>query len=119
MADDDALALSVDAAFFVQRFVIATLYFAFAGEDWRYSANFLTADSECTWFEDRGGRPVGVTCAETGQVVSIDLCESPDELEMISLFVAIILTPCILCSRQQIKWHTPGRNRSIGIVGDH
>jgi hypothetical protein len=75
MANDDGLALSVDDASFVQRFILTTLYFAWAGEEWRYSANFLTSNSECTWFETQGSRPVGITCAETGQVVAMDLCE--------------------------------------------
>lgn len=68
----------MEDAFFLQRFVVATLYFAFQGQGWSFSVQFLTPESECTWFQDYlvtglGVRTVGVTCNEAGHVTAISL----------------------------------------------
>jgi hypothetical protein len=69
---------SMEDVSFLQRYVLATMYFAFQGQDWSFSVQFLTPESECTWFQDflvtdLGKRTVGVTCNEAGRVTAISL----------------------------------------------
>ena len=81
MAEIDGLALSLNNTLLVQRFVMVTLYFALAGDGWIFSANFLSSESECTWFQEflvsgRGERRVGLTCHDDGLIHSISLRKS-------------------------------------------
>lgn len=54
---------------FVQRYVLAVLYFALNGSEWKDKANFLAPEHECAWFAPeyfdqffRRNYAVGVTC---------------------------------------------------------
>jgi hypothetical protein len=49
----------------LERFALATLYFATGGDSWTVSTEWMTATEECSWF--------GVTC--TTSVTSILLCK--------------------------------------------
>ena len=78
MAETDGLALSLNNTQLVQRFIMATMYFALAGDGWIFSANFLSPTSECTWFQEFlvsgiGVRRVGLTCHDDGVLRSISL----------------------------------------------
>jgi hypothetical protein len=58
---------------FVQRYVLAVLYFAWQGNDWINGLNFTSGIHECSWFDtvpDSTGDvfAVGVTCDERLQV---------------------------------------------------
>jgi hypothetical protein len=55
----------------VQRYVLATLYFATNGESWSQQYNFLSTDHVCLWhtFE----QDAGVTCNDNNDVTSIKL----------------------------------------------
>lgn len=58
---------------FVQRYVLATLYYSLEGSNWKKSLNFVTDEHECSWFEsipDNSGErfAVGVTCDDELQV---------------------------------------------------
>lgn len=61
---------------FIQRYTLATLYFALGGQRWRSSFEFLSATHECSWFEavpDQAGEmyAVGATCNTNLQVQSL------------------------------------------------
>jgi hypothetical protein len=51
---------------FIQRYALATLYFATSGDDWKIDSNFLSNQSECDWNQEGtvNGRYVnwGVHC---------------------------------------------------------
>lgn len=52
---------------FLQRYVLALLYFSLGGAEWTYDLDFLTASHECGWFRAEKGNDdleyaVGVTC---------------------------------------------------------
>lgn len=66
-------ALDESSSQFVQRYVLALLYFAWNGSDWINSFNFIAGEHECGWFErvpDENGEmfAVGVTCDENLKV---------------------------------------------------
>jgi hypothetical protein len=85
LADRDKMSLAIPnttstAASFKQRYVVALLYFAFQGKGWTHQVNFLSRESECTWFNIvRNGETVdlvkmiGVTCSADFQVSGIKL----------------------------------------------
>jgi len=50
-----------------QRWALAVLYYATAGESWNNGEGWLSAEPECTW--------AGVTCNEDGMVTSLALCK--------------------------------------------
>jgi hypothetical protein len=77
MEDSDSLDIPTslkDNPFrFVQRYVLAVLYFAWQGDDWINAYNFKSDMHECSWFDtepDSTGDTfaVGVTCDERLQV---------------------------------------------------
>ena len=47
------------------RFLLAFLYFAWDGRNWKENRNWLSSDSECDWF--------GVGCNENGKIESLSL----------------------------------------------
>ena len=52
---------------FLQRYILAVLYYSLGGSEWTYDLQFLTGTHECSWFraeEDANGKEyaVGVTC---------------------------------------------------------
>ena len=55
---------------YMTRYVLATLYFAFQGEEWRFPFNFLSSDDLCNWrgVLQRGNEvvPYGAICDLTG-----------------------------------------------------
>jgi len=82
IATEDSLGLEIPTNLdgnpyeFVQRYVLATFYYALSGSDWINSLRFLSGTHECGWFEsvpDSSGEEfaVGVACDENLQVRSI------------------------------------------------
>jgi hypothetical protein len=69
----------------VERFALALLYFATAGESWLDQAGFLTPLNTCSCnstvvdFFDGTTRVLGVSCNEEGYVVTLDLCTFPKQ----------------------------------------
>jgi len=57
----------------MQRFVLATFYFATIGERWTNQYNFLSKTNECLWFEEKQGQVTrkGVTCGDDGTVTGL------------------------------------------------
>jgi len=57
----------------MQRFALATLYFATRGERWTNQYNFLSETNECLWFEQKEGQidRKGVTCGNDGTVTGL------------------------------------------------
>jgi hypothetical protein len=64
-----------DSDRFLQRYVLAVLYFALNGEQWTSAANFLSASDECGW-SDITVVELGVTCTTSLLVKGINLCKS-------------------------------------------
>ena len=69
-----------------QRYVLAVLYFATAGEGWDIQSNFLSKEHECSWSEatplewvskdpilDSSNDVIGVSCNEDGRVQGLKL----------------------------------------------
>ena len=61
---------------FVQRYVLAVLYFSFSGDSWDSRHNFVTAAHECAWFHSKVNRDdktyaLGVTCDQHLQVQNL------------------------------------------------
>ena len=55
----------------IQRYVLATLYFATNGQSWKKQYNFLSMDHVCLWHEFE--QEAGVTCNDNNDVTSIKL----------------------------------------------
>jgi Leucine-rich repeat (LRR) protein len=58
---------------FIQRYALATFYYALGGESWDYTMNFLTPDDTCLWFQTiltTGGQRnnFGAQCSLNGHV---------------------------------------------------
>jgi Leucine-rich repeat (LRR) protein len=79
IADFDRLKLPIDDSLaFKQRYVMAVLYFALGGENWKYKLDFLEREKVCDWYkvwpaEDNPGMSVGVqvgVSCNNDQVVS-------------------------------------------------
>jgi hypothetical protein len=65
-----------DEEIFVNRYLLALIYFATGGNKWSNSFNFLSAKSICEWFEVINGVPEGVGCTPDGRVVVLFLSKS-------------------------------------------
>lgn len=87
---------------FIQRYALATFYYALGGESWKYAMNFLTPDDTCLWFQTlltTGGQRnnFGAQCSLNGHVRVILLPwnnmagELPPEIGLLTAleFVAI------------------------------
>mmetsp|Transcript_15548 Transcript_15548/g.20276 ORF Transcript_15548/g.20276 Transcript_15548/m.20276 type:complete len:459 (+) Transcript_15548:115-1491(+) len=67
---EDSMQLDPSDENLLQRYALATIYFATQGERWYTSYNWLTDADECVWSIDNGG----VSChANSSQVSKIDL----------------------------------------------
>ena len=67
---EDSMQLDPTDENLLQRYALATIYFATQGERWYISHNWLTDADECVWSIDNGG----VSChANSSQVSKIDL----------------------------------------------
>ena len=79
LATDDPLQLKVDPTEeFMYRYALATIYFAFNGNDWVYDLHWLSIDNVCEWrkyFETKDGIAIeiGVSCHDGGHVKEIFL----------------------------------------------
>ena len=73
VADGDAYQMDLDASNeievrrFIERYVLALVYYHYNGPKWNYQLNFLTAEDHCKWhqnFNIPSGRTIrlGVTC---------------------------------------------------------
>jgi hypothetical protein len=65
---------------FVTRFVLATLYYATDGDNWRIPFNFMSSEDVCAWrgnlFTQTGDPvPFGALCGSNGEVLAIFLGE--------------------------------------------
>jgi hypothetical protein len=63
---------------YIERFVMATIYFHFHGDEWNYKLNFLKGTDTCNWFTNfytAGGDKVraGITCDDDELVTEIAL----------------------------------------------
>jgi hypothetical protein len=71
---------SAEGQTFVQRYVLALLYFSLNGANWKQSSKFVTQEHECSWSEPFDGTQdadsLGVTCNEDLQVEALVLCKS-------------------------------------------
>jgi Leucine-rich repeat (LRR) protein len=79
LATDDPLHLDVDATEeFMNRYLLATIYYALGGWNWSYDLNWLSANSTCDWktiFETQEGISIeiGVSCHDGDSVKEIFL----------------------------------------------
>ena len=68
---------SPDDEDYLQRYVLALLYFATGGPQWTWQHGFLTGVPACEWTTEaltsNLAQSVGVVCNKDGQVVEIDL----------------------------------------------
>lgn len=73
LAKDDPAQLDFEISNFttaMQRYVLALLYYATNGANWKDSYQFLTADHVCAWKKSTGG---GVKCNVNQFVIEIDI----------------------------------------------
>jgi hypothetical protein len=82
LADGDAYRMELtsdnDTARFVERYVLATIWYHFHGQEWNYPLDFMTATDVCKWhtrFYTASGNSIneGVMCDENGYVTKIIL----------------------------------------------
>ena len=81
VADGDTLQMPLTpetARRFVERYVLALLYYQFDGPQWTYNLKFLSGHDHCNWheiFENSGGKTVrqGVFCNDDGYVKELNL----------------------------------------------
>jgi hypothetical protein len=69
-----------DSFRFVQRYVLAVLYYGLDGEHWTSIRKFISPAHECSWFEPKEERvnetyAMGVTCDESMHVQNLFLCK--------------------------------------------
>jgi hypothetical protein len=84
IADSDAYQMELtkeNSAQFVERYVLALLYYHFKGPEWNHQLKFLDGTDHCDWWEEyssHSGETVrqGVQCNEDGDVVELDLGKS-------------------------------------------
>jgi len=83
MADVDPLQYDTSDDRFVQRYALATFYFAMGGNNWTHTRNFLTAQDECAWAHDEHidawvgqAFDMGVTCNANLQVRNLFVPEN-------------------------------------------
>jgi Leucine-rich repeat (LRR) protein len=80
---------------FLERYVLAVLYYHFNGPKWNYGLDFLSAQDHCAWyqrFDTSSGKTIrlGVTCDEAGYVTKVNLSQNnlqgrsiPDEIKVL------------------------------------
>ncbi len=81
VADGDSMQMELtpeNARRFVERYVLAVLYYQFNGPRWTYNLKFLSGLDHCEWHDDfmtSNGKTVqqGVVCDEEGHVVNLNL----------------------------------------------
>jgi Leucine-rich repeat (LRR) protein len=79
LANDDPMQLDVDATEeFMNRYLLATIYYALGGWNWSYDLHWLSANKVCDWktsFETEEGIPIeiGVSCHDGSSVKEIFL----------------------------------------------
>jgi Leucine-rich repeat (LRR) protein len=79
LTSGDEKKLEVDATLeFMNRYILATLYYSFNGDNWAYKLDWLSASDVCEWkryFETKEGTPVeiGVSCHDGGNIKEIYL----------------------------------------------
>jgi hypothetical protein len=102
-----------DVAFrFVQRYILAVLYYATGGADWKFDVGFLATRNECSWsFLLRADQAVpasgndswvmGVGCTDEGEVNRIFLRKYP--------FITVVEAgpDRVYCARVCVCFHIP------------
>jgi hypothetical protein len=81
VADGDMYQMDLteeNAEKFVERYVLALLYYALGGADWNYQLKFLSSRDHCEWnqeFTTPAGKTLldGVICNEDGHVIELNL----------------------------------------------
>mmetsp|Transcript_18145 Transcript_18145/g.30063 ORF Transcript_18145/g.30063 Transcript_18145/m.30063 type:complete len:763 (-) Transcript_18145:75-2363(-) len=86
IADEDAAALAIpatigepDAYHFIERYVMALLFFSTKGKAWSYNFRFFSPESVCKWnvditLPDSRKIQIGVVCdGEDGRIVSLNI----------------------------------------------
>ena len=75
---------------FIERYLLAFLYYFADGDNWTEKYNFLSALDHCSWhiqYSTPQGRFLkGVQCDEEGRVVDLDLCKYMIELVSIEIY---------------------------------
>ena len=87
VADGDSLQMPLStetARRFVERYVLALLYYQFNGPHWTYNLKFLSGHDHCEWhemFKDKEGKTVknGVFCNDEGYVLELNLGKTQSE----------------------------------------
>jgi hypothetical protein len=80
----------------IQRFALATLYFALGGDFWKSNAFWLTSRNECDWFSSSTSDS---TCDSSGTIVELDLRDNslsgrlPKEISLLSETLGELLKP--------------------------
>ena len=116
----------------IQRYALATIYFATGGDNWVQSTNWLTHDkSECTWWSHRVSSENGM-CGQSGNVFYFDLHSNnlmyalPPELSLLTQVQELVLydnslggglpdlSPMFLLSRVDLS-----RNSITGVLDLH
>jgi hypothetical protein len=78
----------------VQRYAMATIYYATGGPSWTNAESWLTTEPECTWFQGS----IGDSCDENGTLHSLNQSSNalfgkiPDEIRLMSSLKVIDLT---------------------------
>jgi Leucine-rich repeat (LRR) protein len=105
IADEDELQIQLTeetAKLFVERYILAFLYYHFGGPEWKHNFNFLSSTSHCDWnqeMETSTGTKLrqGVVCNEQGYVTELNLgtCDiwGPDRIG--SCHFALARNSCI------------------------
>lgn len=79
----------------VQRYAMATIYYATAGPSWSNGGNWLTNETECQWFQ---GSVKGDFCGENGMLLMLNQTNNalngniPDEIRFLSSLITIDLS---------------------------
>ncbi len=96
---------------FLQRYVLAVLYFSWNGPKWSNQLNFVSDLHECSWFEsipDESGElfAIGVTCDEHLQVRNLMICELVAIIAacMRSYFLFLVLMIFAFFLQQRTTW---------------
>jgi len=88
MAEEDSMQLAVpgnaidsDSGYeFIQRFVMAVIYFDLDGEKWKYDMNFMKETDVCGWYRillsRRGATKIGVDCGENSKIHGVKLVDN-------------------------------------------
>ena len=103
---------------FITRYILATVYYALSGADWRYQFNFLTGEDICSWrgtlYVKNTGQPLkyGSVCDGTGEISALYLGMYPS---------IIILAACCCVEPEQSKvthcFISPSPADSINLDG--